>query len=232
MVFLPLYDPNPLRVIAFQRTTASLIILCALVFIYQNQLAAIEGQFFAMAYGLVPALLFGHAEMAPELARVPAGATLLTTLFLHGDLPHLVGNMLFLWVFGDNVEDAMGHLRFLAFYLLCGILAALAHALVDPYSVKPLIGASGAVAGVMGAYVMLHPRVRVLILVVGRLPLYLPAYLILGAWLLFQLVIPILVKEGHAVAWWAHVAGFVAGAVLVIPFRRSGVVLFDRGVPH
>jgi len=231
-VFLPLYDANPLRVIAFQRTTTALITLCILVFLYQNQLAGIDVRVFAMAYGMVPALLFGHAELAPELARVPAGATLLTTLFLHGDLPHLLGNILFLWVFGDNVEDAMGHLRFLAFYLLCGVLAALAHGLVDPYSVKPLIGASGAVAGVMGAYVMLHPRARILILVVGRLPLYLPAYLILGAWLLFQLVIPILVKEGHSVAWWAHAAGFVAGAVLVIPFRRPGVALFDRGVAH
>ncbi|MDZ7752361.1 MAG: rhomboid family intramembrane serine protease [Gammaproteobacteria bacterium] len=231
-MFLPLYDANPLRVIAFQRTTTALIVLCTLVFLYQNPSAGIEGRAFVVAYGMVPAVLFGHAELASELARVPAGATLLTTLFLHGDLPHLLGNMLFLWVFGDNVEEAMGHLRFLAFYLLCGVLAALAHGLADPYSIKPLIGASGAVAGVMGAYVMLHPRVRILILVVGRLPLYLPAYLILGAWLLFQLVMPMAAGDGHAVAWWAHVAGFMAGAVLVITFRRSGVVLFDRGVPH
>ena len=231
-MFLPLHDRNPLRVIAFQRTTVSLIALCTVVFLYQLQLSGMEVRAFALGFGMVPAVVFGHAELAPGLVQVPAAVTPLTSIFLHGDWPHLVGNMLFLWVFGDNVEDAMGHLRFLVFYLICGVVAALAHGMVDTGSVKPLIGASGAVAGVMGAYVILHPRVKVLVLMFSRLPLRLPAYVVLGAWLMFQMVMPVLAAEGHSVAWWAHVAGFVAGAGLVTVLRRRSVPLFDGDVPH
>lgn len=231
-MFLPLHDQNPLRIIPYQRVTLTLIALCTLVFLYQLQLERSELHAFALAHGMVPALLFDHAELAPGLFALPPVLTLLTSMFLHGDWPHLVGNMLFLWVFGDNVEDAMGHLRFLAFYLVCGVAAAFAHGLVDPWSAKPLIGASGAVAGVMGAYLMLHPRVKLLVLVLHRLPLYLPAYLVLGAWLMFQIVMPAVAEGADSVAWWAHVAGFIVGAVLVIPLRRAGIPLFDRGTAH
>jgi hypothetical protein len=131
---------------------------------------------------------------------VPEEATYITYAFLHGDIFHLGGNMLFLWVFGDNVEDALGHLRFLLFYLLCAAAGALMHGLLGPDSQVPLIGASGAVAGVVAAYLMLHPRVKVWILAFGRIPLRIPAYIALGLWILFQLVM---------IAGWRRRADFL-----------------------
>ena len=137
--------------------------------------------------------------------------------------------MLYLWIFGDNVEDAMGHVRFLVFYLLCAAFAGFAHALLEPSSIVPLIGASGAVAGVIGAYLVLHPKVRVWVLALGRVPLRLPAWLLLAGWIAFQ-VFMALGGGDRQVAWWAHVAGAIAGAVLVVPMRRRGVPLLDRGL--
>jgi membrane associated rhomboid family serine protease len=154
--------------------------------------------------------------------------------------------MLFLWVFGDNVEDAMGHLKFLAFYLLCGILAGICHALSAEYGFAqllfkasalkqpagkiPLIGASGAVAGVIAAYLMLHPHVRVWIIAFRFIPLRVTAMLALGAWIATQFVM-LMIPETGPVAWWAHVGGVLAGAVLVLVFRRPDVPLFDRPPP-
>lgn len=184
--------------------------------------------------GLVPGELLGTA--APG-TRVPLGrgaecvltgepepATLLTHMFLHGGWLHLLGNLWFLYVFGDNVEDAMGHVRFAVFYLVCGLAAAAAQMLSAPASSTPMVGASGAIGGVMGAYVMLYPRVWVHLLVwfgfyVTRVAV--PAYFMLGYWLLIQLIGGAVSRsEGGGVAFWAHVGGFVAGAVLVFPFRN------------
>jgi membrane associated rhomboid family serine protease len=137
--------------------------------------------------------------------------------------------MLFLWVFGDNVEDAMGHLKFLAFYLLCGIVGGLAHAALAPDPRIPLIGASGAVAGVIAAYLMLHPRVRVWVLALRFIPLRIPAALVLGVWAITQVVM-VIFWPADQVAWAAHVGGMVAGAILVLFLRRRGVELFDRGL--
>jgi len=150
-------------------------------------------------------------------------------MFFHGDILHLAGNMVFLWVFGDNVEDALGHFRFLIFYLACGAIAGLMHALMLPSSEAPLIGASGAVAGVVAAYLMLHPKVRVWILILRFIPIQISAAFALGAWILTQFVM-VLVPETGPVAWWAHVGGILAGAVLVLFMRRPGVPLFDRGI--
>jgi membrane associated rhomboid family serine protease len=150
-------------------------------------------------------------------------------MFIHGDILHLSGNLLFLWVFGDNVEDALGHVKFLVFYLVCGVAAGLAHAVMQPDSSIPLIGASGAVAGVIAAYLILHPRVRVWVLVFRFIPVRITAALALGAWILTQIVM-LLLPEGDLVAWWAHVGGLMAGAALVLIMRRRGVRLFDRGL--
>jgi membrane associated rhomboid family serine protease len=160
---------------------------------------------------------------------VPERLTLISYMFFHGDILHLAGNMLFLWVFGDNVEDAMGHVRFLVFYLACGVIAGLTHAWMVPDSDSPLIGASGAVAGVIAAYLMLHPRVRVWVLALKAIPLRISAAFALGLWILIQVVMVLLPQVGP-VAWWAHIGGLVAGAVLVVFMRRSGVPLFDKRV--
>jgi membrane associated rhomboid family serine protease len=143
---------------------------------------------------------------------------------------HLIGNMLYLWIFGNNVEDAMGHVRFVLFYLLCGIVAALAQALPNPDSTIPMIGASGAISGVLGAYLLLYPRARVLVLVplgyYTRL-VHLPAMFVLGFWFVLQLInSALLTQTGGGVAWGAHIGGFVAGMALIPLFKRRNVPLF------
>jgi len=160
---------------------------------------------------------------------VPEGATYVTYAFLHADIWHLGTNMLFLWVFGDNVEDAMGHLRFLVFYLLCAAAGALAHGLLDPRSEAPLIGASGAVAGVVAAYLLLHPRVRLWVLVLGRIPLPLPAFVPLTLWIVYQLYMLVFDAQGE-VSWAAHIGGIVAGFALIALMKRRTVPLLDREI--
>ena len=188
--------------------------------------------------GLVPGELLGTAPpgtsvpLSPRLACVvdaqPSQLTLLTSMFLHGSWLHLISNMVFLWVFGNNIEDAMGHIRFIIFYLLCGLAAAAAQMIVDPDSAIPMVGASGAISGVLGGYLLLYPRVRVHMLVfLGFFvtTITLPAYIMLGYWILLQVLfgLPSLAAEGDArggVAFWAHIGGFLAGLVLIRLFAR------------
>jgi membrane associated rhomboid family serine protease len=227
VVFIPLSDENPLRSIQFQWVTVSLIAANAIVFLLGN--LRVEPAALAN-FALIPAELFGaSAPLAGQSPQVPETLTLITYQFIHGDILHLLSNMLFLWVFGDNVEDAMGHLKFLAFYLLCGIAGGLAHAALALDPKIPLIGASGAVAGVIAAYLMLHPRVRVWVLALRFIPLRIPAALVLGVWVITQFIM-LLHPDVGPVAWWAHIGGMVAGAVLVLFLRRPGVDLFDRGL--
>jgi membrane associated rhomboid family serine protease len=229
MVFLPLKDDNPLKVISFQYATVLLMTINLLVYIWQDSLGEVELVRVAMSAGVIPLSLLGDARIPAEYAMLPPEVTLLTYMFLHGDWWHLAGNMLFLWVFGDNVEDAMGFFRFILFYLLCGVIAGLAHALANPDSEGPLIGASGAIGGVVAAYVMLYPRVRMWTLAFARIPLKIPAYLMIGAWFGFQ-IFSVLALDGGDTAWWAHIGGFVAGLGLVILFKRSDQQLFG-GAP-
>ncbi len=228
MVFIPIRDINQRIWIRFHYVTLSLMAVCIAVFV--AQLAGGQQGFRAMlfGYGVIPAVLFSNRELDPALVALPAIATLVSSLFLHGGFMHLIGNMLFLWVFGDNVEDSMGHLRFLVFYLICGTAAALVHALSDPGSTSPLIGASGAISGVLGAYFVLHPRVKVWVLMFAWLPMKLPTFLILGLWAVLQFGNS-LVENGATggVAWSAHVAGFIAGAALIPLFKYPHVKLFD-----
>jgi membrane associated rhomboid family serine protease len=184
------------------------------------------------AFAVVPAKLMASAGgetafFANGAVFVPERLTLITYMFLHGGWLHLIGNMAFLWVFGDNIEDAMGHIRFIMFYLMCGIFAALLHALMLPHSDLPLIGASGAVAGVIAAYLILHPKVKVWVLALWRIPIKITAFWALGIWILAQFA-NLLFEGEEAVAWWAHIGGLVAGGVLILFMRRRGVVLFDR----
>jgi membrane associated rhomboid family serine protease len=159
--------------------------------------------------------------------------TPLTSMFLHGGWFHLIGNMWFLWVFGNNVEDSMGRLRYLAFYLLCGLAAAAAQTFVNPASAIPMVGASGAISGIMGAYVVLYPRVRVhvlVVLVIFITRIVVPAYLMLGYWFLLQLVGGGLASGEGGVAFWAHAGGFIAGAVLITIFRDPELVARHRAL--
>ncbi len=251
-MFVPLRDENTLRSIQFQFVTIALIIVNVAVFLLEQsgmQDAAIA------SFALIPGELFNLPPAGAEIEGlsnqqgIPEPLTLITYMFFHASWLHLIGNMLFLWVFGDNVEDAMGHTRFLVFYLLCGVFAGLLHAYIASTSTEvigpdiatavaaekipiysaPLIGASGAVAGVIAAYLMLHPRVRVWVLAFRVIPLRIYAYVALGFWVLMQLVMVMLPQAGP-VAWWAHVGGLLAGAILVIFLRKPGVPLFDKGL--
>ncbi|MGL4322998.1 MAG: rhomboid family intramembrane serine protease [Beijerinckiaceae bacterium] len=232
-MFVPLRDYMPLRRIKAPIVTYGLIALTVGVWLLAGAFASpqkVEAN--VLGFGMIPALLWGQATLADGLAQVPPAATLLTSLFMHANLLHLAGNMLFLWVFGDNVEDAFGHIRFLGFYLVCGMAAALMHAFIMPQSQQPLIGASGAVAGVLAAYLILHPRVYVWGLVLKWFPMRLRAIYALGVWMVFQVVMALTASPGSEVGWWAHVGGMIAGAALTPLMRQPGVVLFDRSLEH
>jgi membrane associated rhomboid family serine protease len=194
--------------------------------------------------GLIPGEFLGRL---PDGYRVPMGEstmcvlgeerswfTPLTSMFLHGGWFHLIGNMWFLWVFGNNVEDSMGHVRYLAFYILCGLAAAAAQTWVIPSSPIPMVGASGAISGVMGAYIVLYPRVRVHMLVILFIfitRIVVPAYLMLGYWFLLQIIGGGLTSgEGGGVAFWAHAGGFIAGAILINLFRDPVLVAKHRAM--
>ena len=229
-MFLPLHDQN--RLVHLPRPYVNLGLIAAniLIFLFYQQ-AGTEMAVAASSYsfGLIPVVLFDIRDLAPHLQMQPDWMSLVSYAFLHGNFMHLIGNMLFLWVFGDNVEDAMGHLRYLIFYLLCAAAGGLAYAAVDVNSEVPLIGASGAVSGVVAAYLMLHPRVKVWVLVLGRIPLRLSAAWILGGWVLYQ-VFNAATSPDSEVAWIAHLGGLVAGAVLIVFLRNRNVPLFDRQV--
>lgn len=230
-MFIPLHDKNELDHIDIQYVTAGLITINILMWI-MTALSGTQGSFTTAAVlglGFIPAVAYGDAVLAPGYAIVPEAATYITYSFLHADFWHLAGNMLFLWVFGDNIEDALGHIRFLIFYLACAAAGALAHALLQPTSEAPLIGASGAVAGIVAAYLILHPRVRVWILVLGRIPLPLPAYIPLIFWVGLQFYM-VLSGGDKAISWTAHIGGMLAGAVLVVILKRREVPLLDRQV--
>ena len=183
-----------------------------------------------LGLGYIPSTVYDIAERAAGTAcSVPDYATYVTYAFLHSDIFHLGGNMLFLWVFGDNVEDALGHFRYLVFYLLCAIAGAVVHGMIAPESQAPLIGASGAIAGVVAAYLVLHPRVKIWVLAFARIPLRLPAWIVLALWIVFQFVMFVAGGDDQ-ISWAAHIGGIVAGAVLVFILRRSDQPVLDRQI--
>ena len=225
----PISDDNPR--INTPYVTWSIIGVCVLVFFWQLSLGANGGELAVYQFGMIPARLFGTAQLDPELAAVPAWSTVFTSMFMHGGWMHLGFNMLFLWIFGDNVEDSMGHVRYLVFYLTCGVAAALAQGLVNPDSTIPMVGASGAISGVLGAYVLLHPRATVRVLIILGIFVtmaHLPAMIVLGIWFATQILSGALTPVGQpGVAFWAHIGGFVAGMVLVPLFKKRDVALFQ-----
>jgi rhomboid family protein len=217
-MFLPLHDGVPLQYLKTPLATRLLLGLCVVDYFLMFY-GPIGEDWIVAGFGLIPSVLFGTEALPEGLPFVPEEFTLVTSIFLHGSFLHLAGNMLFLWVFGDNVEDAMGHLRFLAFFLLCGAAAGLTHAFLDPESGRPLIGASGSIAGVVAAYLILYPRVRLWGLFLNGIPLKLPALFAIVFWLAVQLVSALLGAD-EGVGWFAHLGGFVAGVILIPAMRR------------
>ncbi len=222
-MFLPIRDDNPHTITPFVNT--GLIMACTAAFLWQLSLGE-KNEAAVAAFGLIPRHLLGAAA---EEGGAPAVLTIFTSMFLHGGWMHLLGNMLYLWIFGDNIEASLGHGRYLVFYLLCGVAAALSQALSAPGSEVPMIGASGAIAGVLGAYLILHPRanVKVFVFMIFITTVNIPAFIVLGFWFAMQLLSSASASAGEAgVAFLAHIGGFVAGMVMLFLFRQRGVQVF------
>ncbi len=224
---IPLRDENPSGTAPV--VTIAFIVLCVLVFLWQLSFGAQGGQRIVYSLGVVPAVLLGQGQLPPELSLVSPWITIFTSMFMHGGWMHLIGNMLYLWIFGDNVEDAMGHGRFVVFYLLCGVAAVFAQALPDPSSTVPMVGASGAISGVLGAYLLLYPHARVLVVIPFGFylhPMRIPAGLVLVLWFGLQLLSNAMAQAGQGgVAFRAHIGGFVAGMILITIFKQRRVRL-------
>lgn len=219
---IPLRDINPTR--RRPLVNIGLIGLNVIAFFYELSLGpGLEGLFFS--YGIVPTEVLTAFS---GYQYIDAVTPFFTSMFLHGGWLHLAGNMLYLWIFGDNIEDNLGHGRYLVFYMICGLIAGALHVMIDPLSEIPTVGASGAISGVLGGYLLLFPRARVLTLI----PVFvfiqvaeLPALLVLGFWFVIQFfngLVSLGVETGGmgGVAWWAHIGGFLAGLALIVPIRR------------
>lgn len=234
---IPLHDDNPTTSKPY--VTIGIMIACVIGYVAQHLLLSDTGTTqAAYALGLVPAVLTGREILPPEIHVIPAWGTVFTSMFMHAGFWHLAGNMLYLWIFGNNIEDAMGHGRFLVFYLLCGVGAVFAQVLPNPGSIIPMVGASGAISGVLGAYMLLFPRARVLLgLPLGFLLLQLgrfPAIWVLAAWFVMQLVMGAVAaaravgETQGGIAFGAHIGGFIAGLLLVAFFKKRSVPLWRR----
>jgi membrane associated rhomboid family serine protease len=220
---IPLKDDNPIE--RFPFITLGIIAVNALVYIYQLTLPALHLEALIFRYGAIPYnLTHPLAKDLLYVTALPSVLTVFSSMFLHGGFIHLASNMLYLWIFGDNIEDALGHFRFLLFYLISGFFASLVHILSDPNATIPMIGASGAIAGILGAYLVLFPRTNVstlfIFIIIIRI-IKVPAVLILGFWFLIQLLNA--GTEGGSVAWYAHIGGFITGIFLVKVLKPAPV---------
>ena len=245
---IPLTDPEVNRSTQ-PYVTMALIAINAVVFLYELTLGDLGQTRLYYEWGLIPVKLiqgvseFGpvcdgqilraasggllcRGEIVPLDALNPAWLTMFTAMFIHGGFIHFAGNMLYLWVFGDNIEDRLGHLTYLAFYLICGVAATWAHVAIDTDSRVPVIGASGAIAGILGAYILLYPynRINTLVIAFFITVIRVPALFLLGFWLLLQNVLPglgSLGSTGGGVAYWAHIGGFIAGILVVALYLKA-----------
>lgn len=221
-MMIPLKDENPSGSTPFFMV---MILLANIgVFVYAWLLGETGFAIFLSRFGAIPFELT-HVTDAISPTPIPLYATLLTSMFMHGDWMHLGGNMLYLWIFGNNIENFIGHFRFVIFYLFCGVVATLAHVLSDPASTTPMVGASGAIAGVLGAYLAAFPGARILVLMFYFI-LRVPALIVLGAWFLIQLVNASGGMGG--VAWYAHIVGFVVGYILIRWRKRKQRMVYEQ----
>lgn len=227
---IPISDDNPTRLTPV--VNWALIALYIVAYLWEWSLGkAMDSALNVL--GFTPASFFNPKASMSQYVGLPAAATIFTSMFLHGGLLHLAGNMLYLWIFGNNVEDAMGHIRFFLFYVACGVCAALTLAYIEPHSQVPMVGASGAISGVLAAYTLLYPHARVTVIVPLGIIIYpfaISAMWVVGLWFLMQLVSAALSDPGQpGVAWWAHVGGFVAGLALTPILKSRDFPLFaDR----
>ena len=231
----PLYDKNPTELFPF--VTLTLMFVCVAVWVLVQGGGFDESLLNASVctFGAIPAEVTGTVAAGEPSVCEMGGYTwgaLITSMFMHGGWMHLVGNMWFLWIFGNNVEDSMGHLRYLFFYVICGLAASAAHVFSAPGSTIPTVGASGAIGGIMGAYFLLYPRARIVTLLVIIIYLKLinvPAWVMLGYWFVIQ-VLSSMVQgpAGGGIAFWAHIGGFLAGLLLVKVFENEQLVAAKR----
>ena len=234
-MIIPIGDEIERTATPFQFATITMLAICFGVWGWQVNLSfeEVEGAFYS--FGLVPAFLFGYRAPPLELAVIPVELTIVTSMFMHGGWSHIIGNMIYLWVFGSSLEEACGHVRFVIFYLLCGVGAAIGHAMVDPAATIPMVGASGAISGLLAAYMLVYPfnKVTVLFMLVGFFRVRLPALIVVGLWIAYQIYEMFAAAaapepEVGGVAWTAHVGGFATGAVLIFFLRRPGVKLMQE----
>jgi rhomboid family protein len=223
---IPVYDENHRTRGMRPWVMWTILALNVLALLYLLLLPTETVQALVFHFGVVPGFITGAVNTDEYGLLIPPILTLGTYTFLHGSWVHLAGNMIFLWVFGDDVEAATGHIRFVLFYLLCGIAGGLAHIASDPGSLTPVVGASGAVSGILAAYLMLRPMAHVTVLLFGIMTFQIHAYWFLGAWAAWQ-AINLLLFESSGVSYWSHVGGLLAGALLIVVMRRRGVALFQ-----
>lgn len=221
---IPIKDDIPSS--HFPAVTVTIIGLNLVVFSFQFFLGKYN-QWLISAFGVIPYELSHFKDLSPYIP-IPLPFTLFTAMFLHGGFAHIIGNMLYLWIFGDNVEDSMGHIRFALFYLLCGAAAAVTQIMISPRSTVPMVGASGAISGVLGAYLLLYPRARILTLLFFGFfveMVRIPAAVLLSIWIIIQVLSGAFSLSAHSlsggIAWFAHIGGFVAGMVFIQLFKKS-----------
>ncbi len=214
---IPLKDDNPTS--RRPIITYFIIGLCTVIFLIQISSESYKTGELFYSYGLIPSVLMGHNQLPMDLYAIPAFITIFSSMFMHGGFMHLIGNMLYMWIFADNIEDNLGITKFIIFYLLCGIGAAMTQVLMDTHSQIPMIGASGAIGGVLGAYLINHPKAKVLVLIpfgfFSQL-LKIKALYVLGFWFILQFI-----SSGGGVAYAAHIGGFVSGMILILFFNKK-----------
>ncbi len=214
---IPLKDDNPTS--RRPIITYFIIGLCTVIFLIQISSESYKTGELFYSYGLIPSVLMGHNQLPMDLYAIPAFITIFSSMFMHGGFMHLIGNMLYMWIFADNIEDNLGVTKFIIFYLLCGIGAAMTQVLMDTHSQIPMIGASGAIGGVLGAYLINHPKAKVLVLIpfgfFSQL-LKIKALYVLGFWFILQFI-----SSGGGVAYAAHIGGFVSGMILILFFNKK-----------
>ena len=220
MFFFPISDDNESS--SKPIVCYSIIIVCSFIFLWQSTLPTDLYQDSIYNFGVIPAYILGDKS-----GYLTSYLTILTSMFMHGSWMHLIGNMVFLWIFGDNIEDSMGNKKFLFFYIICGVLAAFLQASIDPDSMVPMVGASGAIAGVLGAYLILHPKANVNVLfwiIIFITVIKVPAFIVLSIWIVSQFL-----GSAEGIAYFAHIGGFIAGALLIYFFKHPNIQLFQPG---
>lgn len=220
---IPIHDENPSK--RFAVVNVSIILSCILIFFYQQILSDQNGMELIYSFGFIPVIFFGEMSLPTYLQVIPSELTILSSMFLHGGWMHLIGNMMYLWVFGDNIENYFGSLGYIFFYIICGLGAAFLQAYINLESEIPMIGASGAISGVLGAYLVLYPKANITVII----PIFyfvqtarLSAVIVLGVWFIIQLVSSLFQDSGGGVAFAAHIGGFLSGLIITLIIYMGG----------